>query len=968
MARQDILAGRAFVELALKDDQFLRGLRRASGALRSFGEGVATFGGGMLKLGAAMLAPLAAAVTHFVRTGDALSDMADRTKIAATRLAELKYAAEKADVELSDVEKALWATAQAVQALRDGSQEARDHFQRLGLAAADFVGLSLDEQFALISKRLAALDDQNQRIDLAKSLFGRMGPALLVMTDQLEKLRAEARRKGLIPSETAIRQAGEIDDAFKELKKTFSAAVFELGGVFGPTVKETLALVQQLAAASRKWIEDNRAVVAGFAKLGTALLIGGAVFLAAGKGIIFISNTFKGLATLAGGLGAILSIPFLALAIGGGVVTAVARRVSLLGRGLLGLGGRAVAAVAGLSRLGVVARQVGANLGRILLGTGQIAAGLATMGVTAGASLARGIGQGLARAAQAIGPRLRGVMASAWRGAMSNLPRELGVLGGIARAAVDRMRPAWNLIGPHLRKAVLVATVLAAPVLDRLRESGRLAANAVASAWRTVGPRISAGLRGALVTLNRLRAAGVSAASAAGRAIRSGAGGVGRGLGGLASGLGGLLSLVGSGAGGMLGQMALVVPQVLMLGTALGSLLTPFGLVAAAVAGGVALWMRYSESGRETFARITAALAPFIDTFKTTFGGIKDAIAGGDLGLAAEIGMAGFKLAMLQGMQALGKLLPGVWGDTLGKLGGQLAGGDLTGAWQTAVTAMSSAWAAFSAGVVGVFATAAKALLDLWQNTTTKISNMILQSASEGGWGQWLLAGTGVDMQAEKARSAENKRRQMEMGQRGLAREQEALQAIDAGKSVIGPDGQPRTRADVEQGIKNYQTMIAQAGGPDTFLQDAQQAAADQLKGQADSVRQQIDAIQTTADAAAADARKKQQTAVGGGSSELDDAVKRQQEALQQLRDKAAAAAADRARQEADDAAGQVGDGGDVAAGRGRLFGTFSAAALLASGANPVQRATEQVRDEVRRGNKMLDGILGEVRGGGAFA
>ena len=78
-------------------------------------------------------------------------------------------------------------------------------------------------------------------------------------------------------------------------------------------------------------------------------------------------------------------------------------------------------------------------------------------------------------------------------------------------------------------------------------------------------------------------------------------------------------------AGPALGSFGAILSVIPLVGSAVMSLLSPFALLAAAVAGGVYIWTNYRESGKKAFAGIMAALAPFIATFKTTFGGISDA-------------------------------------------------------------------------------------------------------------------------------------------------------------------------------------------------------------------------------------------------------------------------------------------------------------------------------------------------------
>lgn len=103
------------------------------------------------------------------------------------------------------------------------------------------------------------------------------------------------------------------------------------------------------------------------------------------------------------------------------------------------------------------------------------------------------------------------------------------------------------------------------------------------------------------------------------------------------AGLGVVVSAVAGGVGVFVSGFWLVVG-------AIGAILSPAGLAAAAITGiGIALVSR-SKSGQEMFARIKSGLEEMAATFKTAWGGIVAAIAKGDLETAFETAGAAMKL------------------------------------------------------------------------------------------------------------------------------------------------------------------------------------------------------------------------------------------------------------------------------------------------------------------------------------
>lgn len=89
------------------------------------------------------------------------------------------------------------------------------------------------------------------------------------------------------------------------------------------------------------------------------------------------------------------------------------------------------------------------------------------------------------------------------------------------------------------------------------------------------------------------------------------------------------------------GAISALIPVV-------AGLLTPFGLVAAAVASGGAAYLVYSGKGAQALAYLGEKFNVLKQTAVTAWSGISDAMAAGDFGLAAQIAVEGVKVAWSQ--------------------------------------------------------------------------------------------------------------------------------------------------------------------------------------------------------------------------------------------------------------------------------------------------------------------------------
>lgn len=110
--------------------------------------------------------------------------------------------------------------------------------------------------------------------------------------------------------------------------------------------------------------------------------------------------------------------------------------------------------------------------------------------------------------------------------------------------------------------------------------------------------------------------------------------------------LGGVITSIGSALG-----IAATLAGFLV--TPLGATLAIVTLIVVAVGAAVVAWLRFTDAGRATAAQLMAAFQPFAKLLKDTFGGIGDALAGGDLQLAAKIGATGIKAVFFEAIAAI---------------------------------------------------------------------------------------------------------------------------------------------------------------------------------------------------------------------------------------------------------------------------------------------------------------------------
>jgi hypothetical protein len=289
-----------------------------------------------------------------------------------------------------------------------------------------------------------------------------------------------------------------------------------------------------------------------------------------------------------------------------------------------------------------------------------------------------------------------------------------------------------------------------------------------------------------------------------------------------------------------IGEAASIVGTAFgFLSTAVGILTSPFVLLPALIGGAVYVFARFTAAGQAMAHSVENFIAPMLQTFERTFGGIKNAIASGNLGLAVSIAFKGMQVAMLQTMGQIADSVGGAFGDFIGGLGADLAKGDLSGAWNTMLGGLSLAWATFSQSVVNVASGVVRAIIGLWEDLSGRIGDFLQKQIEEHG----LLAkiidpdGKGAKNPAMEANIA---RLKANLDPNASRRAAMAMLPEDEQKRIMaGMSAAERAHLDDKNGDKFQQR------GTDS----AAAKASDIIAAQAKQLNKALDAVQRQAEA-----------------------------------------------------------------------------------------------------------------------
>jgi hypothetical protein len=175
----------------------------------SFGKiaGAAALGGAAVKAGMLLMDGAVAAAQKTIQSfGDAIDlggrlvDLKERTGVAADQLLVLERAFNNAGLGADSLGPLLNKMQKAIVDAGDGTSTAADAFVKLGIPLSQLKNLTPDEQFKLLGKAIADIDDPAQRAAVSMEVFGKSGGALNQLFANLDgEIQTASAQLGILP-------------------------------------------------------------------------------------------------------------------------------------------------------------------------------------------------------------------------------------------------------------------------------------------------------------------------------------------------------------------------------------------------------------------------------------------------------------------------------------------------------------------------------------------------------------------------------------------------------------------------------------------------------------------------------------------------------------------------------------------------------------------------------------------------
>ncbi|WP_428303912.1 hypothetical protein [Lacipirellula sp.] len=178
---------------------------------------------------------------------DEMNDKSSRLGIDPEQLARLGYAAKMSGSDLDTMGAGLAQLNRRVSEAATGTGKAAGALKELGLDAAKINGLSVEEKFASIADKIAAIPNPADQARLAFKLFGSQGLELMdtlrLGGEGLAKYAADAERLGIVVSKTDLEKIGEANDAMDRLRFAAEGAANTFAVEMAPAITKSLNLI-----------------------------------------------------------------------------------------------------------------------------------------------------------------------------------------------------------------------------------------------------------------------------------------------------------------------------------------------------------------------------------------------------------------------------------------------------------------------------------------------------------------------------------------------------------------------------------------------------------------------------------------------------------------------------------------------------------------------------------------------------
>jgi hypothetical protein len=190
---------------------------------------------------------------------DRLGKLSERLQMDPGTLRGLELAATQMGMSFEGVEKGVQRMARTIGEARQGITTGTTALKDIGMAAEDFDGKTIEDQFLIIADKIAAIEDPTRQAAVAFRIFGRQGQEMLNLLNQgsegIKAFADEAERLGGPLSDEDLNVIEEANDAMDRLGKAFSGIFDQIAVRLAPALTMIADLMTELLVIGQEIFE-----------------------------------------------------------------------------------------------------------------------------------------------------------------------------------------------------------------------------------------------------------------------------------------------------------------------------------------------------------------------------------------------------------------------------------------------------------------------------------------------------------------------------------------------------------------------------------------------------------------------------------------------------------------------------------------------------------------------------------------
>ena len=210
----------------------------------------------------AATAALAAGGAAFVKSsnevaqyGDNVDKMSQKLGLSTKSYQEWDYVMQLAGTDMGSMTTGLKTLTNKLDDAKNGSDEARGMFEKLGISMEDINTMSREDLFAKTIEGFQGMADSTDRAALANDLFGKSGQNLAPLFNQSAEatkgLIEQANQYGMIMSKDAVKASADFEDALTRMQSTMAGAKNALIAEFLPSLTSMMDGVSMLVSGDK---------------------------------------------------------------------------------------------------------------------------------------------------------------------------------------------------------------------------------------------------------------------------------------------------------------------------------------------------------------------------------------------------------------------------------------------------------------------------------------------------------------------------------------------------------------------------------------------------------------------------------------------------------------------------------------------------------------------------------------------